>query len=153
MDKRTEFNTALKENLKARDQVAVATIRLILAALKERDITARSQGHAEGITDNEILSLLQSMIKQRRESSVTYREADRHELAEREEQEINIINKFLPQQMDDEDLRQAVDMLITELKVQNIKDMGKVMAELKTRYAGQIDMTRASGIVRERLAA
>lgn len=153
MDKRTEISNALKEALREKDQVAVSTIRLILAALKDRDIAARGQGKAEGLNESEVLSLLQSMIKQRQESSETYREAGRAELADREEAEIAVIERFLPQQMSAEDMQKAVDELITELGAGDIKDMGKVMAELKARYAGQLDMGQASGIVKQRLAA
>lgn len=153
MDKRTEFNTALKEALKSKDQVAMGTIRLIIAALKDRDIEARGKGNAEGISDAEILSLLQSMIKQRQESSETYRKAGREELAAREEAEIEVIKRFLPQQMSEDEVRQTVDGLIVELGVSDIKEMGKVMNALKSRYAGRLDMARASGVVKERLAS
>ena len=153
MGKRTEINDALKAAMKKKDSISVSTIRLIMAAIKERDIMARSQGHAEGISDKEILSLLQSMIKQRRESSQTYKDAGRPELAEREEQEIEVINQFLPRQMSEDELKTTVESLINDLGVSDIKDMGRVMAELKSRYAGQIDMSKASGIVKEKLAA
>lgn len=152
MDKRTEFNNALKAAVKSKDQVATATMRLIIAALKDRDIEARGRGHAGGIGENEILSLLQSMIKQRQESSKTYRDAGRTDLADREDAEIKVINGFLPQQMSEEEVRATVDKLITELNVSDIKEMGKVMAVLKTQYAGKLDMARASGVVKERLA-
>lgn len=153
MSKREEFNIALKDALKSKDQVAMSTIRLILAALKERDIEARSKGNAEGVEDSEILSMLQSMIKQRVESAKTYKEADREELAEREEAEIKVIEKFLPQQMDEAEMVDAVDDLIAALGVSDIRDMGKVMAELKSKYAGQLDMGRASGLVKQKLAS
>ena len=153
MDKRSEFNIALKESLKNKEEVATSTIRLILAALKDRDIAARGQGHGEGVSDNDILSLLQSMIKQRQESSETYRNAGRDDLADREEEEIKVIKRFLPQQLDEKAIREAVDTLINELNVTDIKEMGKVMSELKTRYAGRVDMSKASGLVKERLAS
>ena len=153
MDKRTEFNETLKEALKAKDQVTVSTVRLILAALKDRDIVERGKGHAEGVNDDEILSMLQSMIKQRKESSATYTDAGRPELAEREEQEISVIQRFMPAQLSREEMQVAVDNIIGELGVSDIKDMGRVMAELKTRYAGQLDMGQASGVVKERLIA
>lgn len=153
MDKRTEFNAALKEAIKGKDEVAVSTIRLILAALKERDIAARSAGNGEGVEDKEILSLLQSMIKQRQESAETYSKAERQELADRETAEIEVVRRFLPRQMDDTEVQGTVDQLIGEMGVSDIKEMGKVMAELKNRYAGQIDMSKASNIVKERLAS
>lgn len=153
MDKRTEFNNALKEAVKSKNQIGTATVRLILAALKERDIEARGKGQAEGISAGEILSMLQSMIKQRQESLDTYQKAGRQDLADREAAEIVIIKTFLPQQMSDEEVKKAVEGLMIELKVADIKDMGRVMAELKARYAGQLDMTKASGLVREKLAS
>lgn len=153
MDKRTEFNNALKEAMRAKDQVGTATMRLILAALKDRDIEARGHGHAEGIGEAEILSMLQSMIKQRQESQKTYADAGRMDLADRESAEIEVIKRFLPQQMGEEEVRKTVDGLIAELGISDIREMGKVMAELKTRYAGKLDMAKASGIVKERLAS
>ena len=151
MGKRAEFNAALKEALKSRDMVATSTIRLMLAALKERDIAARGQGGSEGIGEPEILSLLQSMIKQRRESSETYRKAERPDLADREDQEIEVINRFLPRQMEEGEILKAIEGVIAELNVTNVRDMGKVMAAMKARYAGQADMTKASALVKERL--
>lgn len=153
MSKREEFKESLKTALKGGDKITMSTIRLIMAAVKDRDIEARSKGNEDGISDSEILSLMQSMIKQRRESSATYREADRPELAEREEEEITIIESFLPSQLGEDDVRTKIDGLIVETGATDIKDMGKVMAELKSRYAGQIDMGRASGLVREKLAS
>lgn len=152
MDKRTEFNNALKEAMRAKDQVGTATMRLILAALKDRDIDARGHGHADGIDEAAILSMLQSMIKQRQESEKTYADAGRMDLAEREAAEIQVIKRFLPEQMSEEEVGAAVDGLITELGVSDIKEMGKVMAELKTRYAGKLDMAKAGGIVKGRLS-
>lgn len=150
--KRDELNDALKQSLRDKDKVAMGTIRLILAALKDRDIDARAKGKGEMLGDSEILSLMQSMIKQRQESTKTYRDAGRDDLAEREEAEIKVIQRFMPAQMSDDEMRNKVDDLLVELKVSEIREMGKVMAELKSRYAGQLDMSRASGIIKERLA-
>ncbi|MCB1530575.1 MAG: GatB/YqeY domain-containing protein [Rhodospirillales bacterium] len=152
MSKREDFNSALKEALKAKDQVALSTIRLILAALKDRDISARGQGNAEGVSDSEILSMLQSMIKQRQESSETYAGAGREDLAQRERDEIRVIQTFLPAQLSDEEVGKVIEDLIAETGAGDIKDMGKVMAELKNRYAGQIDMGKAGGAVKQKLA-
>jgi len=149
--KREDFNSALKEALKSKDQVAMSTIRLIMAALKDRDISARGKGQAEGIDDAEILSMMQSMIKQRQESAKTYHEHDRPELAEREEAEIVVIQRFLPKQMSEEEAGVAIDAIIAETGADNIKDMGKVMAQLKTKYAGQLDMAKAGGMVKAKL--
>lgn len=152
MTKREDFNSALKEALKNKDQVAMSTIRLIMAALKDRDITARGNGNAEGIADAEILSMMQSMVKQRQESAKTYKDNDRPELAEREEAEIVVIQKFLPQQMSAEEAEKVIAEIIAETGADNIKDMGKVMGVLKTKYAGQLDMAKAGGMVKEKLA-
>ena len=153
MDLRNELNTELKKAMRERDQLAVSTIRLIMAAIKEKDIQLRTQGANEQATDQDILSLLQSMIKQREESVRTYMEGAREDLAAREEDEIRIIKRFLPEQLGEEDLDKAVSDIITETGAKDIKDMGKVMAELKSRYSGQIDMGRASKLVKEKLAA
>lgn len=152
MTKREEFNAALKDALKSKDQVAMATIRLIMAALKDRDIAARGQNKPDGLEDSEILSMLQSMIKQRRESSSTYADAGRMDLAEREDAEIKVIETFLPQQLDDESVGALIDELISETGAADIKDMGKVMGELKSRYAGQLEMGKASGLVKSKLS-
>ncbi len=151
MEKREEFNNALKEALKSGDKVAMATIRLIIAAMKDRDINARGQG-SEGVSENEILSMLQSMIKQRQESSKTYRDAERPELAEREEAEIEVIQRFLPKALSEEEMQEAIAAIITETGAAGIKDMGKVMGQLKERYAGQLDMGKAGGVVKQKLA-
>ncbi|MEM9469351.1 MAG: GatB/YqeY domain-containing protein [Pseudomonadota bacterium] len=152
MSKREDFNSALKEALKNKDQVAMSTIRLIIAALKDRDITARGNGKNDGIDEGEILSMLQSMIKQRQESSKTYRDNDRPELAEREEAEIKVIQNFLPQQMSEDEAGAAIEAIIAEVGAESIKDMGKVMGVLKTKYAGQLDMGKAGGMVKAKLA-
>ena len=152
MSKREEFTTALKEALKSKDQVAMSTIRLMIAAMKDRDIAARGNGNAEGVSDTEILSMMQSMIKQRQESCNTYADVGRDDLAERELDEIAVIRRFLPAQMGDEEVASAIETLISEVGASNIKDMGKVMNELKTKYAGQLDMAKAGGLVKAKLA-
>lgn len=151
MDKRSEFNAALKDAMKEKDQTALATVRLILAVLKDRDISARGQGKADGIDEKEILSMLQSMIKQRQESAQTYCDAGREELAEREEAEIEVIQRFLPEQLGDNEISEAIDKIIEETGASDIKDMGKVMGVLKTDFAGQIDMGKAGALVKEKL--
>jgi uncharacterized protein YqeY len=153
MDKRIVFSSALKDALKAKDAVRAATIRLILAALKDRDISARTQGKPDGIDDNEILSMLQTMIKQRQESAKIYADAGREDLAGREEAEIAIIHEFMPKQLGDNELEDIINDLIKETGASNIKDMGKVIGAFKTRYAGQADMGKASGLVKARLAS
>lgn len=151
MDIRSEINAKLKDSLKSKDQIATSTIRLIMAALKDRDITARTTGKAEGIDDAEILSMLQSMIKQRVESIKTYEAAERPDLAEREQEEIEVINQFMPKQLTEEEVQEAVKAKIKAVGAENIRDMGKVMGALKADYAGQMDMGRAGAIVKEHL--
>ncbi len=151
MDKRTEFNTALKEALKSKDQIAISTIRLILAALKDKDIAARTQGGGEGIGEAEIMSMLQSMIKQRKESAKLYADAGREDLTDRENKEIKVIERFLPKQLGEAEVAKIVEQIIAETGAADIKDMGKVMGELKTRYAGQVDMGKAGAVVKEKL--
>ena len=148
---RENFSASLKDALKNKDKIAASTIRLILAALKDRDITEREHGNAEGIDDSGILLMLQSMIKQRQESSRLYSEAGRDDLAEREEVEIDIIRGFLPKQLSDDEVKEIVDKLITELGANSLKDMGKVMRLLREEYAGQVDMGKAGSIVKHKL--
>ena len=138
--------------MKAKDQRAVSTVRLILAALKDRDIAARSRGNTEGIGEDEIGELLQKMIRQRRESIELYQQGKREDLAQQEREEIAVIERFLPQQMSESEMAQAVSVLIAELGAGSIKDMGRVMAALKQRHAGQMDFSKASALVKERLS-
>lgn len=149
---REELNESLKQATKSKDSCAVATIRLILAALKDRDIAARSKGNDDGIADDEILSLLQTMVKQRRESSDLYEKGNRPELAARELKEIEIIQSFMPAQMGDEDIAAAVAQVIDELGASGLKEMGGVMAALRERYAGQMDFGKASAVAKSNLA-
>ncbi|CAO3373920.1 MULTISPECIES: GatB/YqeY domain-containing protein [Azospirillum] len=150
---RTRLNEALKQAMLAKNQRAVSTVRLILAALKDRDIAARSRGVTDGIDEAEILSMLQTMIKQRGESIKLYEQGGRLELAEQEREEITIIEGFLPKQMSEAEVAAAVKTVVDEIGATCIKDMGKVMAELKTRYAGQMDFAKVSGTVKQQLSA
>jgi len=149
---RAKLNDALKAAAKEGDKRALSTVRLILAALKDRDIAARPKGKPDGISDDEILELLQKMVKQRNESIELYRKGQRADLVQQEEEEIQVINRFLPQSMDEDATRAAVGELMEELEATSIKDMGRVMAALKERYAGRMDFAKASGIVKSRLA-
>lgn len=151
MDIRSELNATLKYALKNREQIKVATIRLILAALKDRDITVREKGQADGVDDESILLMLQSMIKQRNESSKIYSEAGRFDLAEREDAEIEVIRSFMPQQLGDSEIVDVIDGLIEKLGCSDIKDMGKIMGVLKSEYAGRVDMGKAGAIAKEKL--
>ncbi len=149
---RTRLNEALKEAMRAKNTRATSTLRLILAALKDRDIAARTRGVTDGIDETEILSMLQTMVKQRRDAIVLYEQGGRQELAQQEREEIEVIEGFMPKQLSEEEVQAAIDGLIRETGAAGIKDMGRVMAELKTRYSGQMDFTKASGLVRGRLA-
>lgn len=150
---RDRLNDELKKAMRERDQLKVSTLRLILAAVKEKDIQARTQGADETATDPEILSMLKSMIKQREESSKTYAKAGREDLARREDQEIAVIKQFLPDQLNEDELDSAISDIIKDSGAKDIKDMGQVMGELKKKYAGQIDMSRASVLVKEKLSS
>ena len=133
---RDAISNAQKEALKAKDKTALSTIRLITAALKDRDIAARTKGSGDGISDDEILSMLQTMIKQRAESVKLYNEGNRPELAAAENEEIRVIQQFLPQQLTAAELEEAITNAISETGAESVKDMGKVMGVLKGKYAG-----------------
>lgn len=149
---RTKFQEFLKESMRSRNQLAVATMRLILAALKDRDIAARGRGQMDGIGDEEILSMLQTMVKQRHESIEMYEKGNRPELAAKESSEIEVIETFLPQQFTPDEMNEAIEGVVIEIGAEGLKDMGRTMAELKRRYAGQMDFGRASAIVKQKLA-
>ena len=149
---RQRLSDALKDALKSKDQIGLSTVRLIIAALKDRDIAARGKGNKDGISDEEILGLLQNMIKQRQESIVLFEKGGRCELAEQERGEIAVIERFLPKQMSEDELTKAVRDAIRETGANTLKDMGKTMAVLKGRYAGQMDFTKASALVKQALA-
>ncbi|EPY02239.1 GatB/YqeY domain-containing protein [Magnetospirillum fulvum] len=148
---RQELSDALKTAMLGKDARTVSTVRLILAALKDRDIAARPNGLADGIPDTEILQMLQSMIKQRRESITIYEQGGRLELAEREAEEIAIIERFLPRQMSADEVAEAIRAVIADIGATGIKDMGRVMAALKERHAGLMDFSRASVVVKSAL--
>lgn len=150
---REAFSERLKAAMRARDGTTVGAVRLILAAVKDRDVAARGTGNAEGIGDPEILRLLQGMIKQRRESIALYRQGDRPELAAREEAEIAVIESFLPRQMSADEIAAAARAAIAALGAAGPKDMGRVMAALRERHAGTIDMGRAGAVVKELLGS
>jgi uncharacterized protein YqeY len=152
MSLRQKMTDAMKEAMKAKDAKRLATVRLMLAALKDRDIAARSETSRELLGDDEILSLLAKMIKQREESAAVYVQGGRPELAENERAEIVIIREFMPKQMEEADAKAAIAAVVAELGATSVKDMGKVMTALKERYAGQMDFGRASGQVKEALA-
>ena len=149
---RDELNQSLKEAMRARDQQALATVRLILAALKDRDIQARSEGQGDGIADDEILDMLTKMVKQRREAMTLYEKGNRQDLVDKEQSEIDVIQRFLPQQLNEAELEAAVLQAIGELEAASVKDMGRVMGVLKQRYAGRMDFGKASGLAKAKLS-
>jgi hypothetical protein len=148
---REAFGERLKQAMRAKDVRTLSTVRLILAGLKERDVAARGSGNQAGIPDPEILRLLQGMIKRRRESIALYRQGNRPELAQQEEEEIAIIESFLPQQMSEAEIAAAAKAAIAETGAAGVKDMGRVMAALRERHAGVIDLARAGAIVKQLL--
>ena len=148
---RERLNDELKAAMKAREQHRVSTLRLILAAIKDRDVAARGDGNAEGIGEDEILQLLTKMVRQRRESIKLYEEGGRIDLAEREAEEITIIEGFMPRQLDDAEVDKAVREAIGETGATGLKDMGRTMALLKERFAGRMDFGKASAIVKGEL--
>lgn len=152
MSLRETLNAHMKEAMRAKEAKRLATIRLILAALKDKDIAARTEESREGIPDAEILQLLGKMIRQRQESAETYENAGRPELAANERAEIAIIEGYLPKQMSEAETQAVVAALIAELGAVGVKDMGRVMGALKERFAGQMDMGKANPIVKALLA-
>jgi len=149
---RSQLSDALKDAMRAKEACAVSTLRLILAALKDRDIAARGKGNSDGIGEGEILDLLQKMVRQRHEAIELYRKGARQDLVDRETAEIEVIQRFLPKQMDEAEVRSAVQEIIAELEAATIKDMGRVMGALKERYAGRMDFAKASALVKAQLA-
>jgi uncharacterized protein len=147
---RETINAALKAATKVQDKRRMSTLRLISAAIKDRDIAARGLGKAEA-SDAELLELLAKMIKQREESEKIYTQAGRAELAQQESEEIAIIREFLPRQLSEADIQQAIGAAIEEAGASSVNDMGKVMAALKARYAGQMDFAKASAMVKAKL--
>ena len=147
---RDDINNALKDAMKARDERRVSTLRLVNSTLKNADIEARGQGKAQ-LGDDEILSVLQKMIKQRQESITLYEQGGRNELAQQERDEITIISAYLPQQLSDEEMRAAIAQAITETGAASMKDMGKVIGALKGHYTGRMDFGKASPRVKQML--
>lgn len=149
---RTALSNAMKDAMRAHEELKLQTVRMVMAKIKEQDIEARAKGNMDGIAEGDVLSLMQGMIKQRQESAKMYREGNRLELAVKEDEEIKIIEAFLPAQMSDEEVAGVVATLISSVGASGIKDMGKVMAELRAKYAGQLDMAKAGAVVKQKLA-
>ena len=153
MGLRDRFSNELKDAMKAHDARRTGTLRLVLAALKDRDIAHRTEENRDVISDDEILTLLAKLIKSREDSIVLYEQGGRPELAAAERDEIAIIREFMPQQMDEAEAKVAIAAVIAETGAASMKDMGKVMAALKERFAGKIDFAKASAAVKDLLSA
>jgi uncharacterized protein YqeY len=141
----------MKDALRAHDEPTLSAVRLIVAKMKDLDIAARAKGVTDGIKDDEICSMMQGMVKQRRESIALYEKGGRAELAAAEAAEIAVIERFLPKQMGEDEVKAAIDKIVTAIGAASIKDMGKVMGELKKTYAGQMDFSLAGPLVKARL--
>ena len=148
---RSLLDKNLKEAIRSQEKQRLATLRLINAAIKDRDIAVRSEENTEGVSDREIILILSNMVKQRKQSIVQYEEGGRIELAERERQEIKIIEEFLPNQLTELEIREEVLKIIESKDSVSIKDMGKIMSELKTKFSGRMDFGKASEIVKASL--
>ena len=148
---RDDIKSALTIAMKGKDKQGVSTLRLIMAAIKDRDIAARGKGVTNGIVDDEILSLMQSMVKQRRESIEMYEKGRRTELAQKEAEEILVIETFMPTQLNADGVTVAIDEAINATSAKSIKDMGKVMGHLKGKYAGRMDFGKAGAAIKNRL--
>ena len=146
------LDKSLKDAMRARDTQKISTIRLINAAIKDRDIAIRSEDNLEGVGDEEILSILSKMIKQRKESAKQYEEGGRLELAQQELEEIEIIENFLPRQLDLNEIEQIVKKIILEINANSLRDMGKVMSLLKENYSGKMDFGKAGVVAKELLS-
>ncbi|MGG7644218.1 GatB/YqeY domain-containing protein [Rhodovulum sp. YNF3179] len=151
MEMRDRITAALKEAMKAKDQDRLSTLRLINAAIKDRDIAIRSDGRGDGVGDDEILAILGRMVKQRQESVRAYEEGGRLDLAEREQREVEVIEEFLPRQLSEAEVDKAVEAAVREVGAESIRDMGRVMGVLKSRYTGQMDFGVVGPKVKARL--
>lgn len=151
MEMQSRITTALKEAMKSKDSARLSTLRLINAAIKDREIALRGSAEDTKLSDDDILGILGKMVKQRQESVRAYEEGGRLELAEKEQSEINIIEDFLPRQLSDEEADAAVKNAIESLGATSIRDMGKVMGALKSKYTGQMDFGRVGPMVKDRL--
>jgi uncharacterized protein YqeY len=145
---RTRLSEALKDSLRAKDETRVATVRLMLAGIKDRDIAARPSGNKDGIADPEIMNFLQSAIKQRQDSIAMFEQGGRKDLVDKEKAEIDVIKTFLPQQFGDAEITDLAKKEIAATGAAGMKDMGKVMTAMRAKYAGQMDFGKASAVVK-----
>lgn len=148
---REDLQNALKEAMKAKNMPEVNAVRMIIAGLKEKDVEARGKGKKQA-EDAELLAMMQSMIKQRNESIKLYNDGNRPDLAQKEQAEISVIEKFLPKQLSEAEMSEVIKGIITQTEAQSVKDMGKVMGTLRSQYAGQMDFGKASEIIKSLLA-
>lgn len=148
---RDEISDGTKAAMKAKDKLSLSTLRLVSAAIKDRDIAARSEDRCNGIEDSEIMSLLAKMVKQREESAKVYDENARPELADQERSEIEVIRRYMPKPLTDEEMEAAVAKAVEGCGATCLKDMGKIMGQLKSAYAGRMDMGKAGKLVKAQL--
>jgi uncharacterized protein len=149
MSIRDKLNADMKDAMKSGDKRKLATVRLMLAAIKDKDINARTDGHdSEKLPDSALLDLFAKMVKQRQDSIAAYEQGGRAELAQQEREEMDIIQTYMPKQLSEDETKAAIKAIIAAVGASSVKDMGKVMAELKTKYSGQIDMGKAGGVVK-----
>lgn len=153
MDMRTRVNEALKQAMRDKAALRLSTLRLINAAIKDKEIASRGEGKEAEVSDPEVLAILGKMTKQRQESARIYEEGGRLDLAERELTEITVIAEFLPQQLDDDEVAAAINKAVQDSGAESIRDMGKVMAALKGKYTGQMDFGKVGPQVKNRLCA
>lgn len=154
MDLKTRLQEATKEAMKARDMERLSTLRLISAAIKDREIAARTaEGEANALSDADLIAILSKMVKQRQESTKAYEEGGRLELAAKEAAEIAVIQEFLPRQLSEDEAAAEIDAVIRDLGASSVRDMGRVMAELRARFAGRMDFAAAGPKIKARLLA
>ena len=152
MSIREQLTADMKDAMKAGDKRKLATVRLMMAAIKDKDINARTDGHdSDKLPDSALLDLFAKMVKQRQDSITAYEAGGRPELAQQEREEMEIIQTYMPKQLSDEDTKAAIQGIIAAVGAASVKDMGKVMAELKAKFSGQIDMGKAGGVVKSLL--
>ena len=152
MSIREQLTADMKDAMKAGDKRKLATVRLMMAAIKDKDINARTDGHdSDKLPDSSLLELFAKMVKQRQDSITAYDAGGRPELAQQEREEMEIIQTYMPKQLSDDDTKAAIQGIIAAVGATSVKDMGKVMAELKAKFSGQIDMGKAGGVVKSLL--
>ena len=151
MDLRARILASMKQAMKEKDAERLSTVRLISAAIKDRDIAARADGNDAGVDETEVMAILGKMTRQRQESARTYEEAGRLDLAEREMAEIKVIEEFLPKQLSADEISLAVETAIADMNASSIRDMGRVMGVLKSQYIGQMDFGHVGPLVKEKL--